>query len=189
MKNIRKLIFPCKSLIVFHILIELSEEKILFRELRPDLLPGRSLWTCEPRTDLNTMDAISAIGKKGINPAVTKPAIPSQSLKKHNLRSDRNLVVEVLPVKQVDVRPVAGTFRVWVQRLINPGAPKVLLLIINNIYYSVIVFFSIYLRACRKWHPVGHRSKCQLTVALLQGWRTYGMPSVQLLQIFLRLKW
>ena len=118
-------------------------DRFLLRELRTDLLPGRSYWTCESpaAATASATDIYAAIGRKA--PVVNKNSTTTaggagtsssssssggnscSSLKKLGLRGERGLVVELLSDVQDKVRPPAGAFRVWVQELLNPGAVEV----------------------------------------------------------------
>lgn len=52
----------------------------------------------------------------------------AQSLKRCGLAGDKSVVVELLPLLSdgsVQMRPPQGSFRVWVQRLTNPGCKEV----------------------------------------------------------------
>ena len=121
-------------------------DNFLLRELRADLLPGRSYWTSEAATSSSVTATSSSssgadlysfgqqkpkqpqtAGKAGAGTGVVGPtsAAAGSSLKKLGLRWERGLVVELLPDVQSKVRPPAGAFRVWVQQLLNPGAPEV----------------------------------------------------------------
>jgi hypothetical protein len=98
----------------------------LLRELRPDMLPGRSFWTCVAPAvaqDLNSIGRSNpgSFGKGGNKGGATSAV---GSLKRLQLK-DRNLVVELLSDVQSRVRPPGGAFRVWVQQLLNPGADEV----------------------------------------------------------------
>eukprot|EP01038_Epipyxis_sp_PR26KG_P009755 gene9755-13124_t len=113
-------------------------DHFLISELRPDLLPGRCLWTCPPPASSSSIQDITAsIGKKSPvvignntnnsnnnNGVSSRNNIVSTSmLKKLNIKnSEKSLVIEVLSDVQKKVRPgTVGAFRIWVQRLLNPG--------------------------------------------------------------------
>lgn len=121
--------------------------------MRADLLPGRSFWTSEsspvtptsaaPSTLTSStaaQPAVSSSGANGKQPARSAtqagPAAalnPNNTLKKLGLRGERGLVIELLGDSQGRVRPPAGSFRVWVQELLNPGAKEVCICI-HSIY-------------------------------------------------------
>ena len=108
----------------------LSVDKFLLRELRIDLLPGRSYWTCEAPSASTASTDLFAIGRKSAPVANASGGGAAgsggaNSLKKLGLRGERGLVVELLKDSQVKVRPPAGAFRVWTQELLNPGAVEV----------------------------------------------------------------
>eukprot|EP01034_Spumella_vulgaris_P022855 gene22855-29029_t len=102
-----------------------SVDHFLLRELRPDMLPGRSFWTCAAPAVAQDLNSIGSRNPgsfgKGAGPKGGVSAVGS--LKRLQLK-DRNLVVEMLTDVQARVRPSAGAFRVWVQQLLNPGADE-----------------------------------------------------------------
>ncbi len=103
----------------------LSADHFLLRELRADLLPGRSYWTCAApavTADLHSIgrSGASSFGKGG---AALQGSLKRLGLSKDGAK-DRHLVVESLRDVQAKVRPPAGAFRVWAQQLLNPGAEE-----------------------------------------------------------------
>jgi hypothetical protein len=86
-----------------------------------DLLPGKCFWFAEPSV---APTDVSQIGKARANTGNKKQSDTGGTLKKkfgvHVWR--RGLVVELLHDKQRSLRPATTSFRVWVQRLLNPDA-------------------------------------------------------------------
>lgn len=122
--------------------------RILIRELRSDMLPGKSFWTsfhstATPQTDAankkvfvaqDMSQLLGGIGNKAAPKDKLKPKdTPAEksggvlSLKRCGLAGDKSVVVELLPLLgdgSVQMRPPQDSFRVWVQRLANPGCKE-----------------------------------------------------------------
>jgi len=123
--------------------------RILIRELRSDMLPGKSFWTsfhstAAPQSEVankkvfvaqDMSQLLGGIGNKAAAPKdKLKPKdTPAEksggalSLKRCGLVGDKSVVVELLPLLgdgSVQMRPSQGSFRVWIQRLTNPGCKE-----------------------------------------------------------------
>jgi hypothetical protein len=60
----------------------------------------------------------------------------STTLKRVNLVSDKNVVIELLPRVQREVRPGAGAFKIWVQVLTNPELKEQVLFVISTVLFQ-----------------------------------------------------
>lgn len=100
-------------------------DSFLIRELKRDLLPGRTFWIANPKTQVQEM---SKIGTGKVKPG------PDSPLERHGFKNIPWVVLQQLPKPQSETGcPADGTFTIWAQRLLavqgdplmNPEWPPV----------------------------------------------------------------
>lgn len=112
----------------------MDEHHLLIRELRPDLLPGRCIWSCKLPKDSqqNTAVTISGRGASSASALATMSTHMTPLKRLMFKGSNIKLAVEVLTKSQENQRPATTSIRLWTQRLTNP-------------YVTVEVIYKLYI--------------------------------------------
>jgi len=139
--NCSRFLFSLESTTVEHLLV---------RELTANLLPGTPLWVTPESKDMPTSTSTSTIGigrgaggrnkgggvGSGTNSKKKETVVVTNRhtlIKLLGFSQDDRLVVQALPSIQSAIRPSPGSFRVYVQRLLNPSRSAEVFIILQKI--------------------------------------------------------